>query len=86
MASAELNMQPSAQYNETQLVNVSLWQDGAVLDSVFQLLPRVCVPNLRLVCKEWLLCTSKLWSLRHKLHKLCLKVCLLSDTKFLQDL
>ena len=53
-------MQPSAQYNETQLVNVSLWQDGAVLDSVFQLLPRVCVPNLRLVCKEWLLCTSKL--------------------------
>jgi len=45
-------MQPSAQYNETQLVNVSLWQDGAVLDSVFQLLPRVCVPNLRLVAKS----------------------------------
>ncbi len=79
-------MQPSGQSKANQLVNVCLWQDGAVLDSVFQLLPRLCVPTLRLVCKEWLLCTSKLSGLKRKLRKLCLEVCLLSDTDFLQDL
>jgi len=65
-------MQPSGQSNESQLVNVCLWQDGAVLDSVFQLLPRQCVPTLRSVCKEWLLCTSKLSSFKRKLCKLCI--------------
>ncbi len=85
-ASAELNMQPSEKSTETQLVHVCSWQDGAALDLVFQLLPLACVPTLRSVCKEWLLCTSKLRSLKHKLPKLCLDVFLLSETDFLQDL